>query len=272
MNITNRFTSKEDFLSFRDHLGKVMSDHLSLPLKPRKLDELAAKVVGAKDFNTAIAACSKANALIINSVHPGNDHEIAATIMSDNESMVADFDATPYFEFHLSKHNLVFKLMHLLEERSTGGCSISSEMCRFIAFENESVNRVLEYSVKESPDVPEDACYSTSIDMDSVVDWLLNQRLYMLASWVDAYEAGYSLDQYEQEHPSFCYHLDKNKDEDISSLMNAISDLSIYFDEDTEGFHWKIADQYSHRGFYSKNRCFANFLDAFTVDPKADKK
>jgi hypothetical protein len=55
MNLINVLNTPNDLLALRDHLGKVLSEELSLPLKSRKLNELTAKLVGAADFNTAQA-------------------------------------------------------------------------------------------------------------------------------------------------------------------------------------------------------------------------
>jgi hypothetical protein len=55
MNMIDRFDSVQDLLSLRDHVGKVLSTELNLPLKSRKLNELTAKLVGVADFNTAQA-------------------------------------------------------------------------------------------------------------------------------------------------------------------------------------------------------------------------
>lgn len=55
MNLINVLNTPSDLLALRDHLGKVLSEELSLPLKSRKLNELTAKLVGAADFNTAQA-------------------------------------------------------------------------------------------------------------------------------------------------------------------------------------------------------------------------
>lgn len=55
MNLINAINTLQDLLSLRDHVGKILSAELSIPLKPRKLNELTARLIGAADFNTAQA-------------------------------------------------------------------------------------------------------------------------------------------------------------------------------------------------------------------------
>ena len=62
MNIINKLTDPAELISFRDHVGKVMLQKMSLPLKPSKLNELTASLLGAKDWNTAQGMLAKKEA------------------------------------------------------------------------------------------------------------------------------------------------------------------------------------------------------------------
>lgn len=59
MNLVNRLESTEEALSFRNHLAKTLNEDLSLNLKQRKLDELAAHILGAANWNTVLGQMSK---------------------------------------------------------------------------------------------------------------------------------------------------------------------------------------------------------------------
>jgi hypothetical protein len=54
MAIIKLFDHKNLFLAFRDTVANVLKNDLSITLKPRRLDEVAAHLAGAKDFNTAL--------------------------------------------------------------------------------------------------------------------------------------------------------------------------------------------------------------------------
>lgn len=54
MAIIKLFDHKTLFLAFRDTVANVLQNDLSITLKPRRLDEVAAHLSGAKDFNTAL--------------------------------------------------------------------------------------------------------------------------------------------------------------------------------------------------------------------------
>lgn len=56
MNLLDRIYSTQEALSFRDHVAKVLKDDLTLNFKQRKLDELVAHILGAKDWNTVMGA------------------------------------------------------------------------------------------------------------------------------------------------------------------------------------------------------------------------
>lgn len=56
MNIIDIIKTKEDALSLRDHIAKCLASDLSLNLKQRKLDELAAHIMGAKNWNTVLGS------------------------------------------------------------------------------------------------------------------------------------------------------------------------------------------------------------------------
>ena len=53
MQFINRIHSKEELLSFRNQLGKVIEKHTGSPFGERKLNEATAHFLGLKDFNTA---------------------------------------------------------------------------------------------------------------------------------------------------------------------------------------------------------------------------
>lgn len=55
MNLIDQIKTKDQLLSVRDHFGKVLAETLSLNLKPRKLDEIAALLLGSADFNAALS-------------------------------------------------------------------------------------------------------------------------------------------------------------------------------------------------------------------------
>ena len=56
MNIIDIINTKKDALSLRDHIAKCLASDLSLNLKQRKLDELAAHIMGAKNWNTVLGS------------------------------------------------------------------------------------------------------------------------------------------------------------------------------------------------------------------------
>lgn len=54
MQLINRIENTDELKSFRDQVGRVIEKKMGSPLKGRKLDEIAAEFLGAKDFNTAM--------------------------------------------------------------------------------------------------------------------------------------------------------------------------------------------------------------------------
>jgi hypothetical protein len=132
MNLVDRFNSREEFLAFRDHLNAVLTEKLSLPLKSRKLDELVAAVVGAKNFNTALGALEKTAPKSIMSVIAENMrghttalsettkgfHEhplVEAHLVTRDNSINIAFSATPYFDNLVSTASAV----RLIDEMAT---------------------------------------------------------------------------------------------------------------------------------------------------------
>lgn len=56
MNIIDIINTKEEALSLRNHIAKCLTSDLSLNLKQRKLDELVAHIMGAKNWNTVLGS------------------------------------------------------------------------------------------------------------------------------------------------------------------------------------------------------------------------
>lgn len=59
MSLIHLIKNKEDLIKERDRLKLVLEKDLSLTLKPTKLNEKVAKILGAKDWNTALGIVSK---------------------------------------------------------------------------------------------------------------------------------------------------------------------------------------------------------------------
>lgn len=64
MHIITQMTSVDQLKAYRDHVGRVLDRKCGSP-KGRKLDELAAELAGAKDWNTAVGMIKRqADALL----------------------------------------------------------------------------------------------------------------------------------------------------------------------------------------------------------------
>ncbi|WP_410951200.1 hypothetical protein [Pseudomonas sp. S1(2024)] len=70
MSTIDLFESKEQLLSFRDRVGTVLSEVLSTRIKGRRLDELAARLLGAADFNTALGLVDRKVSTSVQSMEP----------------------------------------------------------------------------------------------------------------------------------------------------------------------------------------------------------
>ena len=53
MNIIDKVKTRVELFSLRDHITKTLKQDLGLDLKQRKIDEISAHILGAKNWNTA---------------------------------------------------------------------------------------------------------------------------------------------------------------------------------------------------------------------------
>lgn len=263
MQIVDRFKSQAEFLQFRDHLGKVMAEKMSIPLKQRKLDELVSQVVGAKDFNTALAMVG--NERDYSERLDAPDFEIRAVVKADEGSRLthAIFDANEYFGDAWSNGTLTLVLRDLLRHRfnvSYAGDMIArhTEMARHAYKDHKGVEMVLDYCAENSL-----GC-SLVLDESHLIDWLNNQRLYVLALWVEASLERLSIAEFCEKNPEQTSYLQSTKRAEVPGFGES-SDFKFV----RVGKNW--AWQYSHmimvhfskKSFQTKQLAFADFLDYF---------
>lgn len=283
MNIINRFASREELLQFRDHLGKVLADSMSLPLKPRKLDELTARVLGAADFNTALGLVPEAASghyLVAQESLDPAEFGLEACATTDDGRCSIKFDAAAYFAYCLANHSLVILLKGLMERRAwTGYCCEGSEITDCIAefFMDGSTAAVFNYleSVNK-PDDDEgrgrDVGYECFIEPGEIVKWLNAQRQFILASWVEAYFYGESIREYEASNPQDAYHLEHSPDESERFHQAVEPDFEIFFDFNrSNNFKWRHGERIGPNGFTSEKLAIVHYLDNLIDHPAMDR-
>jgi hypothetical protein len=274
MTIIDRFNSQEDFLKFRDHLGTVMAEKMSLPLKPRKLDELVAMVVGAKDFNTAlgmIASAPKAAA---------EERMILPAILSTTDgSRSVKFDAAIYF--HNISDNRSLSLMQTLKEILEGETAIGSDPFMDIAEYFTEINYPVcdlfchVRNINKSGDRWQPIGLECHIETKDIVAYLMEYGETVLATWVDAYEAGFSIGDCAQEATSAIHH--GNTDCEVEKFLRSMgSDFQISF---VPKMHTQSYYKWTYQGrssdetsseLFTRMDAIVNFLDNSIENPKTD--
>jgi hypothetical protein len=202
MSIIRNFTSKEEFLGFRDHVASVLAEK-SIVFKPRKLDELVAKIVGTPDFNTALGLCSEGNS----AVEPRMliETKITAHLGGVNQGLQAisaKFDSSSFFE-QLLKEGSLFPHLFLMQMKPFSFCSA---VVKFMRERDPKVERIA--SEIDSGE----GLLNLSISSDDAALWLSNHGQGILASWV-RYKGGIACSDYiksfrefTERHSKLCYH------------------------------------------------------------------
>ena len=257
MQIVERFKSQAELLQFRDHLGKVMAEKMSIPLKQRKLDELVSQVVGTKDFNTALAIVGTPRDYSERRDLP--EPEIKAVATADDDSRHVIFDASEYFMDAWGNGTLTWVLRDLLRDGFMSSYA-ADEVARHAYKDHHGVELVLDYCAEK------ELGFSVTLDQEHLVDWLNNQRLYVAALWVEAKLKGMSIAEFCDKNPEQASYLQSTKKSEVPGFGES-SDFKFV----RVGKNW--AWQYSHmimvhfskKSFPTKQLAFADFLDYFMV-------
>lgn len=94
MNLITRLESTEEALSFRNHLAKTLNEDLSLNLKQRKLDELAAHILGVANWNTVLGQMSKES--------------------TEEKSTLSEVSASPRFNPAINEHDMIMLMYEFM--------------------------------------------------------------------------------------------------------------------------------------------------------------
>lgn len=267
MAVIDRFESKEEFLSFRDHVGKVLKHkNFGISLKQRNLDELAAMLAGAADFNTALGMC-KAKAPAAESLaqpQPSSSHpyfEISADLTTSVGGFCTTFDAVEFFDDALT-HNSIVGILPLMYGKSRQRKDVLRSIARFFKGSNEAVKNILDECFTRNFQ------YSCELSTENVHSWLLNKRQYFLASWLemltDENDTGVeTFAEYVSDFPELCY---QGEDEgEVDNFMDAIGDeFQIKTSKSAEGapnLVWSYQGIKSITKFASRADAVINFLD-----------
>ncbi|MDU8350785.1 hypothetical protein RYA05_02635 [Pseudomonas syringae pv. actinidiae] len=267
MAVIDRFESKEEFLSFRDHVGKVLKHkNFGISLKQRNLDELAAMLAGAADFNTALGMC-KAKTPAAEAVHvpqpPSNHpyHEIAAELNTSVGGFCTTFDAIEFFDDALT-HNSLVGILPMMFRRKPQHRDARRSIARFFIDSNEAVKGILDECFTRG------LKYDCEVSLEHVHAWLLNKQQFLLASWLDMLTgAGDSevetFAEYVRDFPEACYHSDSEGD--VESFMDSIGkDFVIKESKSAPGapdLVWTYQGIKSVSKFATKIDAIVDFLD-----------
>ncbi|MFK4131931.1 hypothetical protein ACI2KR_06505 [Pseudomonas luteola] len=180
MNLIANFSCEKDLTSFRDHVGKVLAQSLILPLKQRKLDEVVAQLVGAKDFNTALAMVnSKTDPSLATDTETSKHSGIHTFLLTDDHRFQVEFDSEPYFE-HLLATNMLEQELAMLEACEFEGSDAADKVAYYFDCRvgYEEVTQVLSYlDLANVPNSEEDIGFSVRIKEYDVRDWLVRKAM-----------------------------------------------------------------------------------------------
>lgn len=274
MTIIDRFNSQDEFLKFRDHLGAVMAEKMSLPLKPRKLDELVAMVVGAKDFNTALGMIASASKPVAE-----DRIKLRAVLTTTDGALSAVFDAAAYFNFIWTdpSQNFVQTLKAILEGETSTGDDPFLEIAQFFYDINAEISEVFDYvrDANQSGKRWQQVGIECEISLSDIVAWLSANGLGVLATWVDAYKAGFNIADCVYEAPSSIHH--GNTVGEVKTFLSTMGgDFQIAF---VPKMHTQSYYKWTYQGrssdetsseLFTRMDAIVNFLDNSIENPKAD--
>jgi hypothetical protein len=273
MPVIDHFESKEEFLSFRDHVAKVMKHkNFGISLKQRNIDELAAMLAGAPDFNTALGLCKPKVPASVGTPPADQDpakayfleqmgslfYEISASLDTKVGGFCTTFDAVEYFESHLAHHSLI-GVLSLIYAKGTQGQIALRAVARHAKDSNEAVRNILDECYSRN------FAYTCSVQAEHVHSWLLNKQQYIIASWLDflsgssdsAKETA-SFAEYARDFSELCYHSGDNG-------ANAQGEIEKFLDAAGEDFKLKAQGdmfQWSYKATIKSKTKSATKLDA----------
>lgn len=161
MRLIDKFSSKAELEQYLKHVGDVRKAD-NQPLRKGNLEEHVAKLVGVKDWNTALGMMAKLDSIgqtvcgrcessllpngfctdetCFHSDWPqGSDGQnpaerriaVSAMFRSDNGLFKADFDAAPYFEHLIADHSAIAQsYLDTLFEEDGSGCCAADDVAR----------------------------------------------------------------------------------------------------------------------------------------------
>jgi hypothetical protein len=263
MTMINRFESTEEFLAFRDHVKTVMADKMKLNLKPRKVDELAAILAGATDFNTAIGLCKQKtnnnpNAFELNGRE--FDLEIPSIVRNKKTGGQVKFDAVGFFEDRLDAHTLPATIAQFYFKTP----NIAVVAAATLDAKNEDLVYSKHHGLKDFQNS------DGQIDKEALHDWLINRGFTVLASFLDylemrtSDESVRSFKEFVADFEHLLWH-SHEYEADIGSFKYVMGT-----DFDIKGsrgaYHWSYRGENGSDGFSTKMGAIEDFLDTLDLE------
>lgn len=272
MTMIKRFESQDEFLHFRDHVKKVMAEKMMLTLKPRKVDELAAILAGAADFNTAMGLCAAkvptpADPLPVVIPQAGELYfQIPATLMTgvggfnNGAGRTTTFDAVEFFNNCVEMNHLHLMISWLDHPENAPGIGAAN----FARPTNAIIAGVLDECHAKN------ITYKVFIDRGALRDWLMSRGFTVMMSWLDALEMRNdpnpvtSFKEYVDEFSHALYHSDDEPDIASFKYMMGPEFVIKHINEGRRGllFQWSYNGKIGEDVHSTQMGAIVEFLDS----------